>query len=101
MLWRGALNHRIQAMTSQLPIALLNIAGESLLGFGCRGQLALTSPALTRALGGGSQEPAELPQPEPGNPLDRVDAGTLKVMKREMALALMFIVPRVLPWASM
>src|SRR3954465_3504017 len=67
MLWRGAFNHRIQAMTSRLPIALLNIAGESLLGFGCRGQLALASPSLTTALGGESQVPAELPQPDPGN----------------------------------
>jgi two-component system, sensor histidine kinase and response regulator len=66
MLWRGALNHRIQAMTSRLPTVLLNIAGESLLGFGCRGQLALASRAQTRALGGESEEPAELPQPEPG-----------------------------------
>src|SRR5690348_3894057 len=67
MLWRGALNHRMQSMTSRLPTALLNIARESLLGLGCRGQLALASPTLTRALGGESQEPSELPQPEPGD----------------------------------
>src|SRR3954451_1836925 len=67
MLWGDAPIHRIQAMRSQLPTALLNIAGESLLGFGCRGQIALASPALTRALGGESQEPTELPQPEACN----------------------------------
>jgi PAS domain-containing protein len=67
MLWRDALIHRIQAMPSQLPTALLNIAGESLLGFGCRGQIALASPALPRAFGGESRASAELPQPEPCN----------------------------------
>ena len=39
------------------------------------------------------------PQPDPGVP--RLAVGTLKVMKREMALALMFTVPNVLLWASM
>ncbi len=39
------------------------------------------------------------PQPDPGVP--RLAVGTLKVMKREMALALMFIVPNVFLWASM
>lgn len=65
MLWRGALNRRIDALTSRLPTALLNIAGDSLVGLGCRGQLALASLALTRTLGGETQEPAELPQAEP------------------------------------
>jgi len=36
--------------------------------------------------------------PEPGCPND--DLGTLKVMKREIWLALMATVPSVVPWAS-
>ena len=40
------------------------------------------------------------PQPEPGTP-PRLDAGTLKVMKREIAFALIEIVPSVAPVASM
>src|SRR3954471_11755562 len=63
MLWRGSLNHYIEAMTSRLPTALLNIAGESLLGLGCLEQMALASPALARRVGGESQESANLPQP--------------------------------------
>jgi hypothetical protein len=40
------------------------------------------------------------PQPEPGTP-PRLAVGTLNVMKREIALALILTVPRVAPCASM
>src|SRR4029077_5896917 len=39
------------------------------------------------------------PQPEPGVP--RLEVGTLKVIKREIALALMLTVPTVVPCALM